>query len=93
MKLLNSKIPFHLEPCKDFLIRFLIENPNTKDDCPSLIKAFNIDFKNKDLDVELAQLYTLGIASRFAMLQFYICDSIQSLIHDCIKTNRTPIWD
>jgi hypothetical protein len=93
MSITKSTILFHPDACKDFLIRFLIKNPKTKIDSIKLINEFSSKFPNNDLLDELPRLYTLGIASRYAMHEFYICEDTQKLIQDCIKAKRTPEWD
>jgi hypothetical protein len=93
MKITQSEILFHPDACKDFLIRFLIENPKTKIDSVKLKNEFESKFPNDELLYELPRLYTLGIVSRHAMYEFYICETILDIIKSCIKAKNTPTWD
>jgi len=90
--LISFELATHIEPVRDFLIKYLITNPKTTKDDEKLIEAFTQTFPHEYLEGELDSLYSIGIASRFAMFEFYISDDIIETINDSHKVNRTPTW-
>lgn len=91
-KLITFKLAVHPEPIIDFLMQYLINNPKITNQNTDLNTAFLAAFPDEDLESELNHLYTLGLANRFAIEQFYISDETLESINTTHRTNRVPEW-
>tara|TARA_B100001105_G_C22225436_1_gene371557 strand:- start:168 stop:494 length:327 start_codon:yes stop_codon:yes gene_type:complete len=98
--IIASNTPVHNDEMKSFIIKYIIKNPKTPEDCPALIEELGKAFPNisresiaEQLPCQIDELYLQGIVSAYASTLYYVRDMTVDLIADCLRFNRIPEWD
>lgn len=85
-------------------INYLLQHPKTDLECPDFTQAFNVRYPDEDAIDTLETLYRQGIASKYALREYYINDTSISIIegrqqmvnfqkkHN-LESSNEPIWD
>ena len=98
--IIASNTPVHNDEMKSFIIKHIIKNPKTPEDCPVLIDELSKAFPDisreviaEQLPCQIGELYLQGIVSAYASTLYYVRDMTIDLIADCLRFDRTPEWD
>lgn len=98
--IIASNKPVHNDEVKSFIIKHIIKNPKTPDNCPVLINDLSKAFPDiskesiaEQLPCQIEALYLQGIVSVYAAKLYYVRDMTINLIADCLRFDRIPEWE